>query len=172
MGVSEKEVSAQLGKAMKRGGSSAAGEGDAKGDSDLPIEACAELDILAAVISNPCLCKEVVESNVMKLYAGVLTRIAEEIDREGDCSVSALSDMLERRAMSYISRSLLNQKEMPTSADVQETICGLEIERLKKLLKQRNAEAMVDKENTPKLQKQISDIKCEIIELEKKLRSK
>jgi len=170
LGVSDAQIGALISKVMKRTGTVGSASDKPAQEEALPSDACAELDLLVAIIANPNLCERVVEAQTVVLYGGALNRISQEIAHVGECSVMALADVLEKRAMSYITRALLEQKDFPTNADIDEILTCLERKRLEirnsaLRLNLKEAERAGDGEKALAILGEISEINRKMVEI-------
>ncbi|RKZ28341.1 hypothetical protein DRQ26_01310, partial [bacterium] len=170
IGVGEKEISARISKKSKNFASVETQESQLRPEEKLPPDAYAELDLLADVIANPTLCEKVLNSGEVVLYGGALKSLADEIQKSGDCSVSELADILEERAMSYLTKRLLDMKNTPSSRDVEDIIALVRKRRLEVKLESlrinlRKAEEKKDEQLASSIIKEISAVKREVLKL-------
>ena len=172
LGVGDREIAARISKKNRQIFSAVQDESRLSDSTKtgLPPDAYAEIDLLAAIIANPTLCENVVESDEVVLYGGALKCIADEVEKTGECSVAILADVLEKRAMSYLTKRLLDMKNTPSYADVREIISLIKRKRMEIKLESlrinlRKAEKQSNNESTTSIIKEISAIKRKILSL-------
>ncbi len=170
LGVGEREIAARISKKNRQVRSAVQDESQSRKDETLPSDAYAEIDLLAAILANPTLCKNIVESDEVVLYGGALKCIADEVEKTGECSVAVLADVLEKRAMSYLTKRLLDMKNTPSSADARQIISLIKRKRMEIKLESlrinlRKAEEQGNNESTSSIIKEISTIKRKILAL-------
>jgi len=87
----------------------------------LSAEAQLELNLLAIMISNPTI-EEITEIEIFKLYRGAADMLSNQIIEHGSCSLSELNEIIDNRAMSYLSKFLMNLKNVPSKTDTQKEV--------------------------------------------------
>ena len=170
--VSEDQIIGRMKKISKKSGNIRQEQNiSAKPKSDeLPKDAQLELDLIARVLSNPMLAEFVHSADVIVLYKGAMEKINSTIMEKGECSPGLLAEYLEPRAMSYITKSILDFSEIPTRADVDTVILSIKKINIDRKLKDLQNELIFarEKNDTKKVNdilEKISKLKREKIEL-------
>ncbi len=166
--VSEKEIADRMrGFEKKMGTPSDLANASSMATKEFQQEALLELEILAFMIINPLLRECVINSDDIILYRGALERISEEIIEKGRCAISALSDILEPKAMSYLCQILMKQKTIPPEScllQIQNTlrVVRLKQEQSKLKMRLREAQSGGDEKEIRKYLAEISEIQLKI----------
>ncbi|MCD6594316.1 DNA primase [bacterium] len=170
--VSENQISGRITKISRKIGKTRIEEENLDGsrEDELPQDARIELDLIARVISNPMLVKFVYDTDIIVLYKGVMEQINSIVEEKGECSPGMLAEYLEPRAVSYITKAILNFSEMPSQADIDELIQTIKRMNIDKdIINLRNllsfAQEKNDKKKINEILKKMSKLKREKIEL-------
>jgi len=128
-----------------------------------------ELELISMMIANP-LVGEIVDEELFELYRGAVKVLKSQIDRQGSCSAEALTDVLEEKAMSYITKTLLSRKIAPTQKEAEIILNQLRKRRLEKekeklYLLMREAQKEGDTSRAAEISNKIAIIQRKILEL-------
>jgi len=169
LGVGETQIAKRIAKVSKKRGQTNVEVPIHKTD-DLPPEAYTELDLIAMTLSNPMLGEIVLKSNSLVLYKGVVESIVANIEMNGECSIELLSEFLDPRALSYLTKTIIGRKKIPTNADAEDLFRDLDKRRIERQLDDlrrelKKAEIDGNQSKRSSLLVQISELKKEKVEL-------